>query len=60
MHNTKEMKIEVEYVVLTKGDEKNKGKRSIELVEELYNLKTMCRDKVTHRKTNPVFASTKT
>ena len=39
MHNTKEMMIEVEDVVLSKGEEKNKGKWSIEIVEELYKGK---------------------
>lgn len=66
MHNTKEMKIEVGYVVLTKGDEKNKGKWSIGLVEELYQFEDdVSRSgykhrKVTHRTTNPVFASSQT
>ena len=39
MHNTKEMKIEVGDVVLIKGEEKNKGKWSIRIVEELYKGK---------------------
>ena len=39
MHNTKEMKIEVGYVVLIKGEEKNKGKWGIRKVEELYKGK---------------------
>ena len=39
MHNTKEMKIEVGDVVVIKGQEKNKGKWSIEIVEELYKGK---------------------
>ena len=39
IHNTKEMKIEVGDVVLIKGKEKNKGKWSIRIVEELYKGK---------------------
>ena len=39
MHNTKDMKIEVGDVVLIKSEEKNKGKLSIEIVEELYKGK---------------------
>ena len=39
MHNTKEMKIEVGDVVLIKGEEKNKGKWIIGIVEELYKGK---------------------
>ena len=39
IHNTKEMKIEVGDVVLIKGEEKNKGKWSIRIVEELYKGK---------------------
>ena len=39
MHNTKAMKIEVGDVVLIKGKEKNKGKWSIRIVEELYKSK---------------------
>lgn len=31
MHNIKEMKTEVEEVVLIKGEEKNKGKQSIDI-----------------------------
>ena len=39
MHNTKAMKIEVGDVVVIKGEEKNKGKWSIGIVEELYKGK---------------------
>ena len=39
MHNTKEMKIEVGDVVLIKGEEKNKGKWSIGIVEGFYKGK---------------------
>ena len=39
MHNTREMKIEVGDVALIKGEEKNKGKRSIGIVGELYKGK---------------------
>ena len=39
MHNTKEIKTEVEDVVIIKGEEKNKGKGSIGIVEELYKGK---------------------
>ena len=39
MHNTKDMMIEVGDVVLIKSEEKNKGKWSIEIVEELYKGK---------------------
>ena len=39
MHNTNAMKIEVGDVVVIKGEEKNKGKWSIGIVEELYKGK---------------------
>ena len=39
MHNTKAMKIEVGDVVVIKGEEKNKGEWSIEIVEDLYKGK---------------------
>ena len=39
MHNTKAIKIEVGDVVLIKGNEKNKGKWSIGIVEELHKSK---------------------
>ena len=39
MHNSKEMKIEVGDVVLIKDEKKNKGKWSIEILEELYKGK---------------------
>ena len=39
MYNTKEMKIKVGNVVLIKGEEKNKGKCSTGIVEELYKGK---------------------
>ena len=39
MNNTKEMKIEVGDMVLIKGEEKNKGKWNIRIVEELYKGK---------------------
>ena len=39
MNNIKEMKIEVGDMVLIKGEEKNKGKWNIRIVEELYKGK---------------------
>ena len=39
LYNTKAMKIEVGDVVLIKGNEKNKGKWSIGIVEELHKSK---------------------
>ena len=39
IHNTKAMKIGLGDVVLIKGEEKNKGKWTIGIVEELYKGK---------------------
>ena len=64
VHNTKEMKIEVGDVVLINGEEKNKGKWSIGIVEELHkrcHTRYQARNiKVTHRTTNSAFVSTRT
>ena len=39
IHSTKAIKIEVEVMVIIKGEEKNKGKRSIGIMEELFKGK---------------------
>ena len=68
MHKTKKMKIEVGDEVLIEGEEKNKGKWSIKIGEELNKGKDdmghmQCQalnTKVTHRTTNSEFVFTRT